>query len=117
MLEAYVGLLLIFLMGLALVGGLLAAQLSKGTPPPAAEAPRPEGSRAGPLTPPDRRYAVRIYLVATLLVVFDVLAVYLYPLGAVFGGFGWYGLAVLVLCVVPLLVGLGYEWLKGALEW
>ena len=37
--------------------------------------------------------------------------------GALFGELGWYGYVAMLVFTVPLVVGLVYEWMKGALEW
>lgn len=66
---------------------------------------------------PRQRYAVKFYLVAILFVVFDVEAVFFYPWGAVFRELGWFGLCAMTVFTIPLVVGLLYEWKKGALEW
>jgi NADH-quinone oxidoreductase subunit A len=60
---------------------------------------------------------VKFYLVAILFVVFDVEAVFFYPWGALFTELGWHGYWAMVVFTVPLVVGLLYEWMKGALEW
>jgi NADH-quinone oxidoreductase subunit A len=44
-------------------------------------------------------------------------ALFFYPWGALFGELGWYGYWAMVVFTVPLVVGLLYEWTKGALEW
>jgi len=66
---------------------------------------------------PRQRYAVKFYLVAILFVVFDVEAVFFYAWGALFRELGWFGFVSMAIFTVPLVVGLVYEWQKGALEW
>jgi len=66
---------------------------------------------------PHQRFSVKFYLVAMLFVIFDVEAVFFYPWGALFGDLGWFGLGAMSVFTVPLVVGLIYEWKKGALEW
>jgi NADH-quinone oxidoreductase subunit A len=56
-------------------------------------------------------------MVAILFVVFDVEAIFFYPWGALFGELGWHGYWAMVVFTIPLVVGLLYEWMKGALEW
>ena len=63
------------------------------------------------------QFDVRFYLVAILFVVFDLEAIYFYPWGATFLETGIPGLVAIGLFTVPLVVGLAYEWMKGALEW
>ena len=93
MLAEYAGLLLIFVMGLVLVGTLLAVQLLAG--PARGVRGRRERHAERLLASPHRRDAVRFYVVAMLFVVFDTLALYFYPWGAVFRELGWYGFAVM----------------------
>jgi NADH-quinone oxidoreductase subunit A len=57
-----------------------------------------------------RRYSVRFYMVALAFLIFDVEIVFFYPWAVRFRELGWYGFAV-------LLLGLVYDWKKGALEW
>jgi NADH-quinone oxidoreductase subunit A len=52
-----------------------------------------------------------------LFVLFDLEAVFFYPWGALFGELGWFGFWAMAVFTVPLVVGLLYEWRKGALEW
>jgi NADH-quinone oxidoreductase subunit A len=66
---------------------------------------------------PHQRFSVKFYLVAMLFVVFDLEAVFFYPFGALLRDLGWYGFAAISIFTVPLVVGLIYEWRKGALEW
>ena len=63
------------------------------------------------------RFPVKFYLVAILFVVFDVEALFFYPWGALFTELGWHGYWAMLVFTVPLVVGLLYEWMKGALEW
>jgi NADH-quinone oxidoreductase subunit A len=56
-------------------------------------------------------------MVAILFVVFDLEAVYFFPWGAVFRDLGWFGLGAMFVFSIPLVIGLFYEWAKGALEW
>ena len=59
----------------------------------------------------------RYYLFAILFLIFDVEAVFFYPWGATFRETGPPGLVAIAVFSVPLVVGLVYEWSKGALEW
>ena len=63
------------------------------------------------------RFSVKFYLVAMLFVIFDLEAVFFLPWGALFKELGWFGLGAMTVFTVPLVVGLLYEWRKGALEW
>lgn len=68
------------------------------------------------------RFSVKFYLVAILFIIFDVEIVFMYPWAvyyreAVGQGFGEYFFAVMALFFVILILGLIYEWRKGALDW
>ena len=64
-----------------------------------------------------RRYSVRFYMVALTFLVFDVEIVFFYPWAVKFREMGFYGFWVMMIFFVILLVGLVYDWKKGALEW
>jgi NADH-quinone oxidoreductase subunit A len=66
------------------------------------------------------RFDVKFYLVAILFVVFDVEVVFFYPWAAVFREMIQEGPTVLWAMLVfagVLVVGLVYEWKRGALDW
>ena len=71
------------------------------------------------------RVNVKFYLVAILFLVFDIEAVFIYPWAVIFRaaarGVGPVSAAALLLTlasfVLTVLVGLGYAWRKGALDW
>jgi NADH-quinone oxidoreductase subunit A len=64
-----------------------------------------------------RRYSVRFYMVALAFLIFDVEIVFFYPWAVRFKQMGWYGFVVMMMFFVILLLGLVYDWKKGALEW
>lgn len=63
------------------------------------------------------RFAVNYYVVAVLFLLFDVEVVFLLTWGAVFNRVGLFGYVAILLFLFVLVVGLLYEWKKGALEW
>lgn len=63
------------------------------------------------------RFSVKFYLLALLFVVFDVEAVFLYPWAVLFEDLGWTGFTVVAIFLFPVVMGLIYEWKKGAMEW
>lgn len=117
MLEEYVGLLVIFAIGVLLVGAMLCVHLWLGPRRFFEEKQEPFECGEKQIVSPYRRYAVKFYMVAILFVVFDVEAIFFYPWGAVFMELGWYGYLAMLVFTVPLAVGLIYEWMKGGLEW
>jgi NADH-quinone oxidoreductase subunit A len=69
-----------------------------------------------------RRFPVKYYLVAMLFILFDIEVIFLYPwAGALLklrDGFGmWIALAPIGFFLLILILGLVYEWSKGALDW
>ena len=76
--------------------------------PDEAAKPAPGGTR--------RQYPMRAYLIVSLFTVLAVWMVFLQPWAAVFRTVGASGLAAIAIFVLPLLVGLAYEWRKGGLE-
>ena len=69
-----------------------------------------------------RRFPVKYYLVAMLFILFDIEVIFLYPwAGALLDlrdGFGMgIALAPIGVFLLILILGLVYEWSKGALDW
>jgi len=63
------------------------------------------------------RYPVRFYIIAVLFVVFDVETIFLFPWAVKFKALGVFGFIEMLVFLGILLVGYGYAWKKGALEW
>ncbi len=63
------------------------------------------------------KFDVRYYLVAILLIIFDVEIAFFFPWAAVSGKIGLFGYCSVMLFLAVLTVGFIYEWKKGALEW
>lgn len=78
-------------------------------------APYESGMR--PLGNAVRRMPVRFYLIAVLFIIFDVEVIFFLPWAVILRDLGLYGLAVMGVFAFILIVGLIYEWKKGALEW
>jgi NADH-quinone oxidoreductase subunit A len=64
-----------------------------------------------------QRFAIKFYVVGLLFIIFDVEMVFMYPWAVNYLGLGWYGYWVMAVFALPIVVGLAYEWKKGALEW
>jgi NADH-quinone oxidoreductase subunit A len=117
MLAEYAGVLVILAIAIALVAAMLGLHLYVGPKREFESKQEPFECGERPIVSPQRRMAVKFYMVAILFVVFDVEAIYFYPWGAVFSDLGWFGFAAMGAFTVPLVVGLFYEWMKGGLEW
>ena len=69
-----------------------------------------------------RRFPVKYYLVAMLFILFDIEVIFLFPWAAVLrelrdGYSMWLAIGPMGFFLVLLIVGLLYEWKKGALDW
>ena len=112
---AVIGLMLItaLLMGSVLL--LLGRLIRPHNPTPAKLQPFESG--VPDVDPPKARYTPRFYVIAMLFVIFDIEAIFLFPWAVAFDALGLYGFVQAVIFIGLLLVGLLYEWKKGALEW
>ena len=63
------------------------------------------------------QFKVQYYIFALIFVVFDLEAVFLFPIASAFDQLTLFAIFEVVLFVVILLVALGYAWRRGALEW
>ncbi len=117
MLSEYLGVLLMLGIAVLLTVGMLLVHLYLGPKRDFEAKLEPFECGERPLVSPRQRHSVKFYLVAILFVVFDVEAVFFYPWGATFRETGVPGLVAIAIFTLPLVVGLIYEWRKGALEW
>jgi NADH-quinone oxidoreductase subunit A len=116
--ATYVPLLLLFLIAALIVAGMFTATSLLGPKnPPSAEKMEPfecgsesDGARHVKLS-------VKFYMTAILFVVLDVEVVLLYPWAVTVRESGWSGLFTMAPFLLLLVVGLVYEWKKGAMEW
>lgn len=63
------------------------------------------------------QHNVQYYLLALLFAVFDVEVVFLFPWALVFSSLGLFAVLEMFMFIFVLVIGLGYAWKKGALEW
>jgi NADH-quinone oxidoreductase subunit A len=64
-----------------------------------------------------RRFPVKYYLVAMLFLLFDIEIIFLYPWAVVLRDLRVLALIPMAFFGTLLVVGLAYEWKKGALDW
>ena len=69
------------------------------------------------LEPGGRRYTIRFYMVAMLFILFDIEAAFLYPWATVFRDIGLPAFYEMAIFIAVLLIGFGYCWRRGALDW
>ncbi len=117
MLAEFVGVLLIVVVAFLVAGLLGGIHKLLGPRRDFAEKLEPFECGEHQIVSPKQRFSVKFYLVAMLFVLFDLEAVFFYPWGALFRDLGLYGYTVMSIFTVPLVIGLLYEWRKGALEW
>jgi len=117
MLAEFTGVLLILVLALLVAAGMIIAHKLLGPKREFAEKLDPFECGEKQIVSPHQRFSVKFYLVAMLFVLFDLEAVFFYPWGALFTDLGWFGYGAMSVFAVPLVVGLLYEWRKGALEW
>lgn len=75
-----------------------------------------------PFADAKRRFPVKYYLVAMLFILFDIEVIFLYPWAAVLrilrdNYSALFALVPMGFFLLILVVGLLYEWRKGALDW
>ncbi|MDY0291228.1 MAG: NADH-quinone oxidoreductase subunit A [Desulfuromonadaceae bacterium] len=117
MLESYLPILVLIALALAFALGTVALSFVFGPKKPS-EVKLSPYECGMPLIGTSRdRFPVKFYLVAMTFIVFDIEVVFLYPWAVVFKQLGMYGAGVMGFFVFVLIVGLAYEWKKGALEW
>jgi NADH-quinone oxidoreductase subunit A len=117
MLAEFTGVLLILGLALVVAAGMIGAHRLLGPKRRFEEKLDPFECGEKQIVSPHQRFSVKFYLVAMLFVVFDLEAVFFYPWGALFRDLGMFGFTAMSIFAVPLVVGLVYEWKKGALEW
>ena len=63
------------------------------------------------------RFDVRLYLVAILIIIFDLEVAFLFTWAISLGSIGVFGFWSMMIFLLILAIGFVYEWKKGALEW
>ena len=107
------------LTGIALFFALLLPILSLNLGPrrPSERKATPYESGITPIGSGQRRLPVKFYLVAVLVILFDIEIIFLLPWAVTFRSLGIFGLVEVLVFVLILLVGFIWIWKKGALEW
>ena len=63
------------------------------------------------------KFDVRFYLVAILVIIFDLEVAVLFPWAVAFADISMLGFWSMMVFLAVLTAGFAYEWKKGALEW
>lgn len=116
-LAEFTGILLMLVLAIVVAAGMLGAMRFLGPKREFSEKLDPFECGEKQIVSPSQRFSVKFYLVAMLFVLFDLEAVFFFPWGGLFRQLGWYGYVIISVFSVPLVLGLLYEWRKGALEW
>lgn len=106
-----------WLLVLGLTGVLLLLSSRLGGRRPDPEKARAYESGVIPTGPARLHRPVPFFLVAMFFLVFDVETAFLVLWAVAYDRLGWAGLAHITVFVGVLLVGLGYLWRKGGLDW
>ncbi len=63
------------------------------------------------------QFRAQYYLIGLIFLIFDVEVIFLFPIAVAFEQLTMFGVLATVTFVLILLLGLFFEWRKGALEW
>lgn len=118
---------LVILISIAILLGLLLANLSRWTGPLRPNKIKESVYESGmdPVGTGHDRFSVKFYMVAMLFILFDIEIVFMYPWAVNFktlslmdtAGGGLFPFIEMFVFVVILFVGYIYVWKKGGLEW
>jgi NADH-quinone oxidoreductase subunit A len=64
-----------------------------------------------------RRFPVKYYMVAMLFLLFDIEVIFLYPWAVTLRDLRLFAFVPMSFFLLVLILGLAYEWKKGALDW
>lgn len=107
------------MMGIAIVFGVVMANLSKLVGPKKPDYEKLSVYESGmiPVGTTRERVSVKYYVVAMLFIIFDIEIVFLYPWAVTFDKLGAFALIEMLIFIALLFVGYLYALKKGALEW
>lgn len=116
-LEDYLPVLLFILVGIAVgvVPQLLGRILAPHRPDDQKLSPYECGFEA--FEDARMKFDIRFYLVAILFILFDIEVAFLVPWAVALQDVGLLGFGAVMMFLTVLVVGLVYEWKKGALDW
>ena len=116
MLE-YVGIIFAFLFSLGLAALLLGLPKLLAPRMPSEAKSKPFECGVEPFGLPGGQMPAHFYIVAMLFIIFDVELVFLFPWAVLFRELGVFGLVEMAVFMAFVVLGIGYVWKKGALEW
>ena len=63
------------------------------------------------------QFKIQYYTYGLVFLIFDVEAIFLFPIAAAFNQIGWFGVGATVLFIILLADGFLFAWARGSLEW
>ena len=117
LLENYVPILVFFAVAFGLSLALIGLSFLRGPSKPDREKLSSYECGFEPFSPARKKFDVRFYLVAILLIIFDLEIAFLFPWAMSLKSIGLFGFVSMMIFLGILTVGFIYEWKKGALEW
>jgi NADH-quinone oxidoreductase subunit A len=70
-----------------------------------------------PIGVSEGRFAIKFSTIAIFFVLIDIEMAFVFLWAALFRQLGWFGFAEMVVFLGVLMLGFGYVWRKGGLEW
>ena len=117
MLEYYIPIMIMLVIGIILAIGFSMASFFLGPRHPNEEKMSTYESGMEPVGSANERVSVKYYLVAMLFIVFDIEVIFLYPWAVNFRILGLFGFIEMLVFILILFVGYYYILKKGALRW
>jgi NADH-quinone oxidoreductase subunit A len=117
MLIDYLPILTLFLVAMFIAVFVIVLSRYLGPQRPNRRKLMPYESGMEPIGPAQRRFPIKFNLVAMLFIIFDIEIIFLFPYALVYRQLGVPGLAAMGVFFVVLVIGLVYEWRRGALRW
>ena len=115
--DLYFPVLVQALVAMALAAGLLTASFVLGKRVRNRVKDIPYESGITPTGDARQRFSVKFYLVAMLIILFDIEAIFLYPWVVVYRELKMFAFVEMLVFVIMTLSGFFYIWKKGALDW
>ncbi|MFQ3632760.1 NADH-quinone oxidoreductase subunit A [Roseiflexus sp.] len=117
MLIDYLPILVLFLVAMFIAVFVIVLSRYLGPHRPNRRKLMPYESGMEPIGPAQRRFPIKFNLVAMLFILFDIEIIFLFPYALVYRQLGIPGLAAMGVFFLALVIGLVYEWRRGALRW
>jgi NADH-quinone oxidoreductase subunit A len=117
MLGDYAPILVMFLVALFIAVFVIVVSRYLGPQRPTRRKLMPYESGMEPIGPAQRRFPIKFNLVAMLFILFDIEVMFLFPYALVYKQLAGPGLIAMGFFFLVLVVGLIYEWKRGALTW